>query len=1157
MSSNSLGSPPASESSFAPRPPPLRRGGGPPPPRPPAPPPPPPAASGGPSGPNAWSLGGPVSRLGGSESPSDLPGPGESIGPYVILRVLGVGGMGAVFLAERRDSGLVHALKVILGSVLENDAGEAIARFRREAEVLARVDAHPGVVNVHAYGVDGLLPWCAMDFVVGVSLQDRLRRDGPMRPEAAADLVAVVASAVDHLHGHGIVHRDLKPDNVLIDGDGRPKLLDFGLAHDDSAQNQLTQTGQLIGTPGYMAPEQVAPSTDDGPFVLGPATDVYGLGAVLYALLTGHAPFEGDDTQSILVDVFSVPPRRPTSLRPDIPVDLEAICLKALEKRPDDRYDSAGSMADDIERFRRGSAVDAIVPGILERARRRLLRSRLLTAAILLGAVVAVLGAVTLVLAARSRREQEEIDAIARARAWRDEVDAIEARVRASADAIPPSLTTRLRDIAAEPSVDPDLRERTELLVAIAGLVHPSTTGPARVELSGRIAAAVRPAGEVDVARLEVATDALLLARRLDALYRIRYVEKPTAPARGEAATALARHLAETPADVLPLPATDAGFQSLYGADDLDDATRGALLARRSEAAAADGNGVVAVAAAMTAFAEHGVVAPSARWTREMTAIGGRSFVDAFAAGDDRRADAILRHLVRVEGRTPELDVDEVVRFHVWLRSAQPSRSEGRGEAIPIDRVLLLGAFLEWTGDSPFRAEHIEDAWGGADLAKLAEVAEREADRPVDARNPALLMLAQRFVGVLDSERDADELRRAFGDEDPDDMMKRWVEAAEATDIDARWLHALLAFTYEWWLRDRERAWVHVQRAHELERELAPEERWPLVGERYLDLIIDRAERVQPPPLDAFVAAAAAALPVVEVQELLRDRLAEIEARGGDAPWVLSRADEVADELDDVGDAFVEAFGDACCETAIANDVPTPDVLFTRALALALSFGWNNSEVRKIPASDAAHHEHHDRDEEAYLAKLRQVALELDEAYARPSVDRERPLWKVENRASRYAFRFLREDAPRPDVSLLAATLATGIAQSQIAAQLDPDPARQLELARLRLQRRAALRGLGQLAEADHELAMVRTLVRSIRLSDDELDEVRRLLLEGKPDEALAKARVGSRARVDPSSPKAKVLIQRLTMRALVMAWLGRFQDGEALMSAGRRIRGF
>ncbi|MCO5172346.1 MAG: protein kinase [Planctomycetes bacterium] len=281
--------------------------------------------------------------------------PPRTIGGYEVKGELGRGGMGIVYRAHDPRLGRDVALKVL--HALE--AGEEdLARFEREARAAARVQ-HPSIVAVHAAGVDGGTPWLALQLVDGESLKARLARDGPLEPAHAARLLETVARALACAHEAGVLHRDLKPHNVLLDPDGAPLLADFGLARaiDPGAGEQagLTVTGQVLGTPAYMAPEQAEGRSEavDG------RSDVYGLGATLYEALTGRPPFSGRSVIAVLAAVVEQDPPAPSTLRPGVPRDLEAICLTCLAKAPAARYPTAAALAADLGRFLAGEAVVA------------------------------------------------------------------------------------------------------------------------------------------------------------------------------------------------------------------------------------------------------------------------------------------------------------------------------------------------------------------------------------------------------------------------------------------------------------------------------------------------------------------------------------------------------------------------------------------------------------------------------------------------------------------------------------------------------------------------------------------------------------------------------------------------------------------------------
>jgi mono/diheme cytochrome c family protein len=269
---------------------------------------------------------------------------------YEILEVIDQGGMGVVYKATQIGLQRTVALKMLAGFRV---GPKQLARFRVEAEAIARLH-HAHIVQIYEVGeVDGH-SFFAMEFVAGGTLAHRLA-NGPLPPTTAAELVEVLARAIHHAHTRGIVHRDLKPANILLasreENDTHaplvPKVTDFGLAKRLGTENDHTTTGEVIGTPAYMAPEQAQGWTD----VIGPPCDVYALGAILYECLTGCPPFKGNTILETLRQAIADDPVAPRRLRSDVPRDLEAICLKCLEKKQARRYASAEALADDLRCF--------------------------------------------------------------------------------------------------------------------------------------------------------------------------------------------------------------------------------------------------------------------------------------------------------------------------------------------------------------------------------------------------------------------------------------------------------------------------------------------------------------------------------------------------------------------------------------------------------------------------------------------------------------------------------------------------------------------------------------------------------------------------------------------------------------------------------------
>lgn len=276
--------------------------------------------------------------------------PVSRLGDYELLGELGRGGMGIVFRTRQTSLDRVVALK-LMHRPLSEDRAHA-ARFLREARVAASL-RHPGIVAIYDLGRLEGVPFFTMELVEGSSLE-ALLADGPVAPARAAELVMIVAQSIAYAHEHGVVHRDLKPSNVLLDLDGRPKLADFGLAKDLAAHTPrgATQPGFLIGTPAHMAPEQAAGDTSGQP-----AVDIYGLGALLYHLLTGCAPHTATTLEAILRQIIDDEPLAPRTLVADVPAPIEAIVMRCLAKRPEARYSSAREVAAELERFLSGQPV--------------------------------------------------------------------------------------------------------------------------------------------------------------------------------------------------------------------------------------------------------------------------------------------------------------------------------------------------------------------------------------------------------------------------------------------------------------------------------------------------------------------------------------------------------------------------------------------------------------------------------------------------------------------------------------------------------------------------------------------------------------------------------------------------------------------------------
>jgi hypothetical protein len=278
----------------------------------------------------------------------DLP---TTIGDYELLAEVGRGGMGVVFRARQISLDREVAVKMILRGRLASDID--LSRFLSEASSTARLQ-HPNIVPVYEVGdIDGR-PFFSMKFIDGQTLGDKLS-DGPLPEREAAEILASISRAIGFAHRQGVMHRDLKPTNILIDSAGTPMVTDFGLAKRFGVENDLTRSGVVVGTPSYMSPEQASGRREN----VGPASDIYSLGCVLYHALTGRPPLVADSVMELVMLVLEQDPTPPRALRPRLDRDLEMIVIRCLQKPADLRYDTADDLADDLEAFLRDEKVSA------------------------------------------------------------------------------------------------------------------------------------------------------------------------------------------------------------------------------------------------------------------------------------------------------------------------------------------------------------------------------------------------------------------------------------------------------------------------------------------------------------------------------------------------------------------------------------------------------------------------------------------------------------------------------------------------------------------------------------------------------------------------------------------------------------------------------
>lgn len=377
--------------------------------------------------------------------------PTTKLGDFELFEELGRGGMGVVYRAKQLSLDRTVAVKMILPGQLASD--EDIARFRREAQSAAELD-HPGIVTVYQTGEYEGRHFFAMKYVEGRNLADVVR-DDPLPAMQAADFVRKIAKAIQYAHDKGTLHRDLKPANVIVDAENEPWITDFGLAKKLVGADEFTATGQVVGTPSYMPPEQ---ATDDRSRI-GPASDIYSTGAVLYRLIAGRAPFTSESVLTTLRQVINDEPVLPRRLNPKIPRDLETICLKCLEKEPTKRYETARQLADDLQRFLNGEAILARQKWHkVDRSLKWANRHRAVVAVLVLTVLVVVGLPTFLWVNANVRREKAHADTVA-ALAARDLLSAVKLQEFRTFHARVSSVESVLarREIGWKPKVRQDL----------------------------------------------------------------------------------------------------------------------------------------------------------------------------------------------------------------------------------------------------------------------------------------------------------------------------------------------------------------------------------------------------------------------------------------------------------------------------------------------------------------------------------------------------------------------------------------------------------------------------------------------------------------------------------------------------------------------------
>jgi len=414
------------------------------------------AAPGTPRLPERVDSGAPVALGPGQPAEPSVGATVHYFGDYELLEEIARGGMGVVYKARQISLNRIVAVKMILAGRLATKADRD--RFHSEAQAAALLD-HPNIVPVFEVGEHEGQHYFSMGYIDGQSLATRLA-EGPLPPKEAAKLVAAVAGAVEYAHRQGVIHRDIKPSNIVIDSKGSPRITDFGLAKRVDSGSDVTATGQVLGTPSYMAPEQAAGQIH----AVGPAADVYALGALLYAALTGRPPFQAATPLETLQQVLDREPVALRLLNAAVPRDLETICLKCLDKSVPRRYPTAQALAEDLRRYLEGRPIVARPVGRWEHAWRWCLRNRLVAAlsaaAVLLLVIVAVVATAGYLTSSRALRQvvAAQVDTLRRA-----EISQVPYLIR-NLEPLRAEITPQLAELLQQP----DLPEKEHLRISLA-----------------------------------------------------------------------------------------------------------------------------------------------------------------------------------------------------------------------------------------------------------------------------------------------------------------------------------------------------------------------------------------------------------------------------------------------------------------------------------------------------------------------------------------------------------------------------------------------------------------------------------------------------------------------------------------------------------------
>ncbi len=871
---------------------------------------------------------------------------GTKVGPYLIEKVIGHGGMGTVYRVRHEETGAHAALKVMHADLFGEAAERAFERFRREAAVLKGIEPHPNIVGVQTFGSDAGVAWIAMEHVTGQPLSSSLK-EGPLPIREGVELIETLARAVHHLHRHRVIHRDLKPENVVVTEEGDPRLVDFGLAHMSYA-SRLTMTGEVVGTPGYMAPEQVSGTSTagDGLAEFGPQTDVYGLGSLLYAVLTGRSPFEGSDARSVMVDVVTVEAVAPSKVDPRVPAALDAVCLKALAKDPMARYPSARALGADLHRWLKGDSIEATIPGRMTRIVRGFQgpQNSVKRLVLMLVATVALSATVVALVVGGQRLVQGRTASFDVAAELEAELEA-EGALAGITGAELADLVERARE------VDPDLGRRFRIVTELQAA---AARGSAPIETDDvmPLAELVRPDGVIDEPRLRLAESVLHRAGSHRALHVVLHGVAPIAAARPETAVDLARAIDASHGRLSP-PIDDDAFEALYDARGLDDGLRGRLLAARAVASAAAGAApAVTLDALERALLEHDVLSEDIAWSDPLRAeLRARiSPILATPGVDDAdldRARVLLALSVLSDLETTELPLADAVTFQRTILDSGIGASLGSEEEREreLRRTVLTAAFLERHGQFPLADEELEKRWFGVPADVVRRLGEGEARRDPPHRDPAVLLVLARLLLTRNVPAETRKVDR--------ELAARWAAAADrVAPGNAFWFRVVLAHVFVG-VRDFAAAEAAVLHARRLERDLIEDAEkrgeslalWPLLSTADSRVVVGLAKDL--PHLDPARVAGFARARVLgeEALDRLRDAAtasAPYTEAGGTAPWPIRCDDLVRETVWDACGFTVNLENGAektgrflCCGMDENEDaVPRSDALLRRALGL-------------------------------------------------------------------------------------------------------------------------------------------------------------------------------------------------------------------------------